>query len=448
VVGGRVFLAGDRGRIYALDAQTGCRFWRYDGAPARTTISVARLATAPSGYALFFGDYSFGASSHNEVALDAASGKLIWRQPVETHPLAILTGAPAVYQGRVYQPLSSGEEVTASVATYPCCTFQGGVVALDAATGKALWKTHAISTPPAPSRKNGAGLQMMGPAGAAIWSAPTIDPRRGVLYVATGDSYTDVKEDGSDSVIALDLVTGAVKWRTQVTADDNYMSGCESAPMPNCPKPLGHDFDFGASPILLTLPSGADILLAGQKSGIVYGLDPATGRVLWKTRLGEGGPLGGVMFGMATDGRRLYVGVADAFMPSPPGRPGLYALDPTSGGQIWFTPSPHLACGWTRGAPCMNGVSAAVTAIPGLVIAGDLNGRLRAYSAGDGHVIWETDTGAATFATVNGGARRGGNVDGPGPIVADGMLYVVSGYMGSLGGSTSNVLVAYSVGGK
>ncbi|HEV2362943.1 MAG TPA: PQQ-binding-like beta-propeller repeat protein [Caulobacteraceae bacterium] len=449
IVGGRVFLGGSSGRIYALDARTGCLRWRYDnGAPVRTTISIGRLAAAPSGYAAVFGDFSFGASSHEEVALDAVSGKLIWKQQIESHPLSLLTGAPAIYGGRVYQPISSAEEVTAAAATYRCCTFQGAVVALQLATGKVLWKTHTISTPPAPSHANRAGVQMMGPAGAAIWSAPTIDPKRGLLYVATGDSYTDVGDDGSDSVMAMDLVTGAVRWRTRVTAGDNYMSGCEAAPLVNCPRPLGHDYDFGASPILLTLPGGADILLAGQKSGFVYGLDPATGRLLWKARLGEGGPLGGVEFGMASDGRRLFVGNADAFMPSPPGKPGLFAIDPANGRRLWFSPSPHLACGWTRGSPCLNGISAAPTAISGLVFAGDLNGRLRAYSAADGRVVWEIDTGGRTFGAVNGGPRAGGNIDGPGPVVAGGMLYVMSGYQGSLGGSTANVLLAFSVDGK
>jgi polyvinyl alcohol dehydrogenase (cytochrome) len=449
LVGGRVFLAGDHGRIYALDAATGCLRWRFDGAPARTTISVGRLAASPSGYVAVFGDYSFGTPNHNEVALDAVSGKLIWKQPIETHPLSVLSGAPVIYGGRIYQPTSSGEELTASVAQYPCCTFQGGVVALDAASGKLLWKTHPISTLPAPTHKNSAGTQMMGPAGAAIWSAPTIDAKRGLLFVATGDSYTDAKEDGSDAIVAMDLVTGQVKWTTQVTSDDNYLSGCEGRALVNCPTPLGKDYDFGASPILMTLPSGADILLAGQKSGTVYGLDPATGHVLWRTKVGEGGPLGGVEFGMATDGKRLYVGAADAFMPSPPGRPGLVALDPATGKTLWFTPSPHLPCGWTTGTVCMNGVSAAPTAVPGLVFAGDMNGRLRAYSPASGRILWEVDTGAQTYKTVNGADQPGGNIDGAaGPTVAGGMLYVMSGYQGSLGGTTVNALLAYSVDGK
>ena len=355
---------------------------------------------------------------------------------------------PVVAGGRVYQPISSFEEVTAAAALYPCCTFRGAVAALDAATGKLIWKTQVVTQPPAPTRRNAAGTQMFGPAGGAIWSSPTIDARRGLLYVATGDSYTDVKEDGSDSIIAIELASGQVKWRTQVTAGDNYMSGCETAPLANCPKSLGHDFDFGAAPVLAELPRGGDILLAGQKSGAVYGIDPASGHVLWKTQVGAGGPLGGVEWGMANDGRRLYVGVADAFMPSPPGRPGLAALDPATGRQLWRAPTPHLPCAWTGGAPCLTGVSAAPTVADGVVFAGDMNGRLRAYAAATGKLLWEVDTGATRFATVNGVSWPGGNIDGPGPVVAERRLYVMSGYQSSLGGPGVSVLLAFSVDGR
>ncbi len=444
VVGGRVFIASFQGAAYALDAATGCLIWRIDGAHSRTTIAVAPLAASPSGWAAFYGD-----QAKVEHAVDAADGKPIWSSDkIEAHPLAILTGAPVVAGGRVYQPTSSFEELTASAAAYPCCTFRGGVAALDAATGKLLWKTTAISQPPAPIRKNSAGTQMFGPAGGAIWSAPTVDEKRGLLYVATGNSYTDAAQDGADAIVAMDLASGAVKWRTQVTAGDNYLSGCETTPLVNCPKSLGHDFDFGAPPVLAPLAGGGDILLAGQKSGAVYGLDPATGHVLWKTQAGAGGPLGGVEFGMANDGTRLYVGVADAFMASPPGKPGLDALDPATGRLLWAAPSPHLTCAWTGGAPCLNGVSAAPTVTDGVVFAGDMNGRLRAYAAATGKVLWELDTGAASYATVNGVNAPGGNIDGPGPVVAGGRLYVMSGYQSSLGGPATSVLVVYAPDGR
>ncbi|MFI4935778.1 MAG: PQQ-binding-like beta-propeller repeat protein [Caulobacterales bacterium] len=444
VIGGRLFLTSAGGKAYSLDARTGCMHWRVDGAPARTTVSVGRLRASPSGYAAFFGD-----NTSTVWAVDAVSGKLVWKLKVEAHPRAILSGAPALYQGRLYVPLSSYEELFASVAQYSCCTFRGGVVAIDAETGKQLWKTNVIDAAPAPTHKNSAGTQMFGPAGAAIWSAPTIDARRGLLYVATGDSYTDVKQTGSDAIVAIELASGKIKWRTQVTADDNYLSGCTpDRPLVNCPSPLGKDYDFGASPILFTPPGGGDILLAGQKSGIAYGLDPASGRILWRTQVGQGGPLGGIEFGMASDGVRLFVGNADAFMPSPPGRPGLYALDPATGKQLWAAPSPLLACGWTHGAVCMPGVSAPPTVIPGVVFAGDMNGRLRAYAAESGRVIWEVDTGSQTYKTVNGVAQSGGNLDGAGATVADGMLFVYSGYLSSLGGPNNNALLAFSVDGK
>lgn len=441
VAGGRVFLTSFGGSAYALDASSGCLIWKIDGARSRTTIAVGPLSASPSGYAAFFGD-----ATKSVRAVDAEDGKPIWSQNIETHPLSILTGAPVLYQGKLYAPVSSFEELTASQGKYPCCTFRGSVVALDAATGKLLWKTYTISQPPAPSRKNSAGTQMFGPAGGAVWSAPTIDPKRGVLYVATGDSYTDEQTDGADAVIAIDLATGAVRWRTQVTPGDNYLSGCESVPLVNCPTQLGRDFDFGAPPILVSA-GGRDVLLAGQKSGFAYGLDPASGKVLWKTKVGAGGALGGIEWGMASDGRRLYVGNADAFMPSPPGRPGLAALDPATGQQLWFSASPHLACGWIR-SPCLNGISAPPTVIPGLVFAGDLDGRLRAYAADDGKIVWEVDTGSTNYPTVNGVSELGGNLDGPGPVVAGGMLYVMSGYQGSLGGPTTSALLAFSVDGR
>ena len=445
VVGGRVFAVSFQGAAYVLDAASGCLIWRIDAAHSRTSMTVAPLGASPSGWAVFYGD-----QAKVEHAADAADGKPIWASaPVETHPLAILTGAPVVAGGRVYQPISSFEELTASAAKYPCCTFRGAVAALDAATGKPLWKTPAISQPPAPTGKNAAGTQMFGPAGGAIWSAPTVDEKRGMLYVATGDSYTDAPADGADAVVAIDLATGQVKWRTQVTAGDNYLSGCETtSSLVNCPKNLGHDFDFGAAPVLAPLAGGGDILLAGQKSGAVYGLDPATGKVLWKNQLGAGGPLGGIEWGMANDGKRLYVGVADAFMPSPPGKPGLAALDPATGHTLWFTPSPRLACGWTGGAPCMPGVSAPPTAAGGVVFAGDMDGRLRAYHAASGKVIWEVDTGSASFPTVGGVAAPGGNIDGPGPLVVGGRLFVMSGYQSSLGGPGTSVLLVFSPDGR
>jgi polyvinyl alcohol dehydrogenase (cytochrome) len=345
-------------------------------------------------------------------------------------------------------PVSSYEEPVAAQASYSCCTFRGSVVALDAATGKLRWKVFAIDRPPVPTIRNSAGTQMYGPAGAAVWSAPTIDARRQRLYFATGNSYTDVKEGGSDAVVAVDLATGRTIWQRQVTENDNDISGCESGrKLVNCPTKVGHDYDFGASPILVPLSNGKDVLVAGQKSGTVFGIDPGSGAVLWRTQVGVGGVLGGIEWGMAADGQRLYVANADV-LAAENGRPGLFALDPATGKDIWYTPSPRTACSWANGAPCFNAQSASPVAIPGVVFAGTTDGHERAYSAADGGILWDFDTARGTYRTINGiGNQAGGPIDVTSGSLANGVLLLISGYRGVLGGGSNNVLLALSVDG-
>lgn len=435
VAGGRVFLTSRGGAIYSLDAQTGCLYWRFaQTTPSRTTISIGPLpGIARSGYAAYFGD-----TSANVYAVDAASGDLLWKTRVDSHPRAILTGSPTLFHDRLYVPVSSYEESTAALAAYSCCTFRGSVVALDAATGKAVWKTYAIDRTPAPTKKNSAGTQMYGPAGAAVWSAPTIDAKRNRLYFATGNSYTDAEQDGSDAVIALDLATGHTIWRRQVTENDDDLSGCTSGrKLVNCPSTRGHDYDFGASPILLPLPDGRDILAAGQKSGAVFGIDPASGAILWRTQVGVGGFLGGILWGMAADARYLYVANADIVVAGN-GRPGLFALNPATGKDIWYAPAPKVPCRWTSGVPCFNAQSAAPFATPGAVFAGTTDGHERAYAAADGRALWDFDTGRPS----------GGAIDVSSGSLVNGMLFLISGYRGVLGGSPDSVLLAFSVDGR
>lgn len=446
VVGGRLFITSRGGAIYSLDARTGCLDWRFaQSAPSRTTVSVGPLpGTAPSGYAAYFGD-----GSATVYAVDAATGTLLWKSQVDSHPRAMLTGSPVLFKDRLYVPVSSDEEGVATLADYSCCTFRGSVVALEAATGKTVWKAFAIDQAPAPVGRNSAGTQMYGPAGAAVWSAPTIDAKRGRLYFATGNSYTDVKENGSDAVIAVDLADGHAIWRSQVTASDNDLSGCTSGlQLVNCPKIHGHDYDFGSSPVLLQLSNGKDILMAGQKSGAVFGIDPASGTVLWRTQVGVGGFLGGIQWGMASDGQRLYVANSDAVV-TENGRPGLFALDPATGKDIWYAPSPKVACGWSGSAPCFNAQSAAPFAIPGVVLAGTTDGHERAYAATDGRILWDFDTAHGIYSTINGVAdQTGGSIEVSSGSLANGMLYVISGYRGILGGGSNNVLLAFSVDGR
>jgi polyvinyl alcohol dehydrogenase (cytochrome) len=446
VVGGRLFLTSMSGAVYSLDAKTGCMFWRFnESAPSRTTVSVGPApGIAPSGYAAYFGDLSA-----NVYAVDAATGVLLWKTRVDPHPRSVLTGAPTLFKDRLYVPVSSWEEAVASAAHYSCCTFRGSVVALDAATGQIAWTAFAIEQAPTPTRQNSAGTQMYGPAGAAVWSAPTIDAKRNRMYFATGNSYTDAAEGGSDAVIAVDLASGTIIWRRQFIQGDNDLSGCRhGTKLVNCPTTLGHDYDFGASPVLMTLGTGRDVLLAGQKSGAVFAIEPDTGNVLWRTQVGVGGFLGGVEWGMASDGARLYVANADV-VTAENGRPGLFALDPTTGKDLWYQPSPRVGCHWQSGIPCFDAQSAAPSAVPGVIFAGTTDGHERAYASADGNVLWDFDTVGRTYRTINGVSdQTGGPIDVSSGTIADGMLFLTSGYHGIAGGGTDNVLLAFSVDGR
>jgi polyvinyl alcohol dehydrogenase (cytochrome) len=436
VVGDRVFAGGIGGRVFSLDADTGCTRWAYDaGAPVRTATLVGRLPGDNFQHAAWFGD-----DKGILHAVDAATGTRLWTTRVDEHPVARVLGTPQLHDGRLYVPVSSGEEVAAATETYECCTFRGSIVALDPTTGRQLWKTHVVREPPQPTRRNSAGAQMHGPAGGAIFSAPTIDAQRGVLYAGTGDSYTSTYSDATNAVVALDLATGERRWVSQVLRNDAWIFGCADGPKANCPEPLGPDFDFAASPILTATADGKPIIVAGAKSGILYGLDPdATGRILWQVKLAPGSPDGGILWGPAAHDGRAYVATSDYSWPTGRGPGGVVAVDLRHGEVTWSAAAPVLPCAW--GAErCSQGHLAAVTVIPGVVFSGGLDGRLRAYSAADGRVLWEFDTGRS-FAAVNGGEARGGAIDYGGQVVARGMLFVHSGSMRQAG----NALLAFDV---
>jgi polyvinyl alcohol dehydrogenase (cytochrome) len=439
LVGGRVYVTSSSGRVYALDAKTGCTYWTYDAAaPVRTAVSIARIHGGLR--ALFGDDASF------VYALDAASGKLLWKRQLDAHPAARITGAPVFYGQRLYVPLSSLEELAAPTPGYECCKFRGSVAALDIATGRVLWRTYTIASAPHPYRKSATGTQLYGPAGGSVWSAPTLDPSHDLLYVGTGNSYTDVPTQHTDSILALRMSTGVVAWANQLRPKDNYIVGCDtpqSAGTGSCPRTLGPDVDFGTSPILTTLPDGARLLITGEKSGRVYALDPANGQERWHAQVGVGSSLGGIEWGGAADAERLYAPVSDAAATQgPPG--GLVALRLSDGQPVWRAAPLPPRCSWgARG--CLAAQSQAVTAIPGVVFSGSEDGHLRAYASGDGRVIWDMDT-AQSFATVNGVPAAGGSLDNGGPTLAGGILFVNSGY-GRILGEPGNALLAFSVDG-
>ena len=457
VAGGRIFVGSAGRKVYSLDAATGCTYWTFDtDAPVRTAISIG-----PAGerWAAYFGDQ--GAHAY---AVDAGTGKLLWKTHVEESPLALVTGAPALQDGRLYVPVSGGaEEVVGASPKYECCKFRGSVSALDAATGKQIWKSYTIPETPQPVRKNKIGTQLWGPSGAGVWSAPTIDLKKRAVYVTTGDSYSDPPARTSDAFVAFDMDSGKMLWSRQITAGDAFNVACGSPEPANCPEARGPDFDFGSSPILVDLPNGKRALVAGQKSGMVHAVDPdQQGEVLWEARVGQGGALGGVQWGQAADGQNVYVALSDlrqTFVPetapgaqktifgghaamNPKEGGGMFALSLTTGRRAWYTPPP--GCG--DKSACSPAQSAAVTLIPGVVFSGAMDGHLRAYATTDGRIIWEADT-VKDFQTVNGVKANGGSIDGPGPVVVSGTLYVNSGYA-FIGGIPGNVLLAYSVDGK
>jgi polyvinyl alcohol dehydrogenase (cytochrome) len=439
LVGGRVYVTSSSGRVYALDAKSGCTYWTYDAAAAvRTAVSIARVH---GGLRALFGD-----DAGFVYALDAVNGKLRWKRQLDTHPAARITGAPVFYGQRLYVPISSLEELSAPAPNYECCKFRGSVAALDLATGRVIWRTYTIAQAPHPYRKSATGTQLYGPAGGSVWSAPTLDPSHDLLYVGTGNSYTDIPTQHTDSILALRMSTGAIAWANQLRPKDNYIVGCDtpqSAGTGNCPHALGPDVDFGTSPILRQLPNGARLLITGEKSGRVYALDPATGQERWHAQVGVGSSLGGIEWGAAADAERLYAPVSDAAATQgPPG--GLVALRLSDGQQVWRVAPLPPRCSWgTRG--CLAAQSQAVSVIPGVVFSGSEDGHLRAYASGDGRVIWDTDT-AQTYATVNGVPATGGSLDNGGPTLAGGILFVNSGY-GRIVGEPGNALLAFSVDG-
>src|SRR5579862_1172040 len=444
VVNGTLFVGSASGAVEAVDARTGCIHWVFQAnGPVRAAI---RPVSSGSAISLVVTDLIGWA-----YALDAKSGHLLWKKRIDEHEAARLTGSSAELNGVVFIPAASWEETRSLDPQYVCCTFRGSITALRVRDGSVVWKTYTVDAP----QKTGttsAGTEQWGPSGAPVWSAPTVDTKRGLLYVATGDNYSVPATSTSDAVVALDLKTGRIVWSQQVLANDAYNSSCRNKGV-NCPSTNGPDYDFGSSAILVRAPNGKEILVAGQKAGMVYAFDPdAKGKILWQTRVGKGGLNGGVQWGMATDGQKLYAAVNDTsgvmntagpvggatFDPAKGG--GLTALHLEDGSKAWFAPG-H-PCDPPRPG-CSPGQSAALTLIPGVVFSPSLDGHVRAFSTEDGEMLWDFDTAAQTYSTVNGVPAKGGSIDGAGPVIAGGMVFVNSGYPRN-GGMPGNVLLAFA----
>ncbi|HLK48046.1 MAG TPA: PQQ-binding-like beta-propeller repeat protein [Bryobacteraceae bacterium] len=446
VLDDQVFVGSAGGVIHALRAATGCLDWFFQAnGPVRSSLLVVPYGRQ---HALLFGDQTGWF-----YALQAETGALLWKKRIEEHDAARLTGAPVAYNGSVFVPIASWEETRSLDPDYPCCTFRGSIVALRIRDGKQIWKSYTIAEIPKATGKTTRGTPQFGPSGAGVWSAPTLDTKRRLLYVTTGDNYSSPATDTSDALLALDLVSGRIVWSKQVTAQDAYNSSCGGASRDGCPKEAGPDYDFGSSAILVTAPDGRDLLLAGQKSGIVYAFDPdRQGAIVWQIRVGKGSANGGVQWGMAADGQKVYAAVSDVgrTRPTDPLDTRRSILDPRAGGGLtalriadgskaWFAAPVPCAAGAPSG--CSPAQPAAVTAIPGVIFSGSLDGHLRAFNAEDGAVLWDFDS-VRSFDTVNGVKAKGGSLDGPGAVVVNGMVFVNSGYS-RFGGIVGNVLLAF-----
>lgn len=448
VAGGRVFVASSNRHVYALDARSGCYYWDYEATAAvRTAPTVAALPGEPRRLVLFADQRA------RAYAVDADTGKLIWKVVVDDGPYSQVTGAPTYHAARLYVPISAGPEDGQTLnPKYACCKARGAMAALDAATGKLLWKTPVIAEEPTLRGKNSAGAEQWGPSGASIWSAPTVDAERGILYAGTGDNHSAPLTATSDAILAFALDTGKIVWSRQLNVGDTFNMSCVAVDTTNCPKADAPDFDIGSSPNLVKLANGKRVLAVGQKSGILWGLDPDQGgNVLWKVAVGKGGKLGGIQWGTASDGANAYAAVSDLdfvdrvfrlgkpLVRNPEKGGGLFAIQLATGEKVWS--APPQPCAARKG--CSPAQSAAVTVIPGVIFSGSVDGHMRAYSTTDGKILWDFDT-AREFPTVNGVKANGGSIDAAGPTVAGGMLFVTSGY-GNWGGLPGNVLLAFAV---
>ncbi|MBB3862114.1 polyvinyl alcohol dehydrogenase (cytochrome) [Novosphingobium hassiacum] len=446
---GAIFVGSHDGQVFALDLATGCVRWSFAAAAEVRNTIVVESWTAGSrpkhNPRAFFGDVL-----GNAYAVDAITGKQLWRVRPEAHRAATLTGSFALTEDMVYVPVSSLETGSAEDPRYPCCTFRGSVVALDLATGEMRWQARSVQREPQIVGQTRIGTEILAPSGAPVWGSPTVDAKRGLLYFGTGENYTSPADGNSDAIIAVDLRTGVRRWSHQIYANDAWNNSCMYNDHPNCPSQRGLDQDIATSPMLVDLDNGKQILLGGSKSGVLSALDPdAGGAMLWQTKVGRGSLQGGIHFGMSAEGSRIFVPIYDSRTTplggtyDDRGFPGMHMVDANTGKLVWSAPF-FDACNGRM--PCESGISAASTAIPGAVIAGHIDGWLRAYDRETGKVIWQTDT-IQDYTTPNGTVAHGGSMSGPGAAVYQGNLITNSGY-GFAFKLPGNALLVYSIDGK
>jgi polyvinyl alcohol dehydrogenase (cytochrome) len=447
VVGGAVYIPDWGGYLTKLNAQTGKVIWSYpisdyDGVPG----SISRDSPTVVGNTVYLGDQNkpgFGGVAHL-MAVNATTGQQEWSTVVDTHPLAVITGAPVVYRGTVFVGVASKEEAAASEPTYPCCTFRGSEVALNAETGAILWKDYM--TPP------NAGVPG-GFSGNGVWSTPAIDPATGTLYIDTGNNYTQPAsvnacenaggttaqcmpaDNYQESIMAINPKTGAIEWATGDDAFDAWTLAClPGYPPNNCPPDPGDDADFGSGPQLFTIsgPHGPiKVIGAGQKNGVYWLLNRATGKVIWSSAVGPGGIHGGMEWGTAYDRGVIYFADAntdgDTFT-LPNGQTvskgGFWgALDAQTGTILWETADPSD-----------DQDMAAVSTAGGVMFAGSMSGWMFALDGKTGKILW---------------SYKGQGSSNAGPAIVGDTVYWGNGYDNEfISRLPSTTFYAFSVGGR
>lgn len=457
VVGNTLFIpVAEAAAMYAFDlsdAARPCLKWVYNtpgGAPLRSSPGYGIIA---DGRAVL----AFSGLDSTVHVVDARTGKALWTRNVASYSYSLTTGTPRVLKDRIIVPVSQFEIMQAGDNKVTCCTNHGFVLSLEPATGKQQWRYDTM--PDArPIRDRGDGKMLLGPSGAPIWNSPVVDETRGLIFFGTGESNSPPAHRNTDALIAIRLADGTEAWSHQATADDIFNVGCGLNPAPgrlNCvkaPETVFRDVDFGASLILARLKNGRDLLLAGQKAGTVWALDPDTGKVVWRRDIGSGAPNGGIHWGIAFQDDTVYVPVAVVGGRLPDGppvdpnlKPGLYAIDANSGEIRWnFAVTPDCGNGRDQRAPrCQRnyGFSGAPTIIDGAVVTGSLDGRLFVIDAKSGQQIWQYDT-LRDYQTLNGVAGKGGSIDAASIVALNGTVIVGSGY-GMFGQAPGNVLLAF-----
>jgi polyvinyl alcohol dehydrogenase (cytochrome) len=444
IVGETMFVTGG-GKLLALDTKSGCAKWVY-------TVSSRNTPT----FGEIDGRKVVALSSGRDVlVIDAKSGEKVWQANGQSdgNPGSI-RGGVVIYKDKIIVPISASGVGAAGRATFECCVGHGAVVALSAKDGSKLWEYHTMPNAEYTGKVSSTGAKQRGPSGAPIWSIPLIDEKRNRVIVTTGENTSHPGTNTSDSVIALDLNTGKVAWIFQAMVLDVWNMACaatKESSGPNCPWTIaddpgvGRDFDFGAGALLAKGASGKDVILAGQKSGDTWALDAETGVKLWNTRFGQGGPLGGVHWGITTDGQRLFAAVNDPQFGTAKLNPGVYAVDIKTGKPVWaYDAKPN--CDGERGKLVTNcagkyGFSAAPLTVDGAVIAATLGGEVMIFDGKTGVVLKTLDT-IGPKPTINDVVAKGGSIDSHGISAGAGMVFINSGY-GGFNQTAGNVLIAY-----